>query len=440
MEISQTTKRPLKIWHLAEVYPPDYHGGAAIYLRDVCRFSAARGHEVRVLCIEAKERPDYTVHTDYDGEVRIDRVNLPYFKNYDPGGWHLGIKKWKQHKEKILQIAESYLEGWAPDIVQFHPPYSLLEECLPLIKERNLPVVGLLHDAWLICPRLRLMQSPTSTSCDGPGPLKCFQCLYSHWDGSHLKAAVKLPWRLVKLGTYPATRLKERGNTRRHVNGLIGYSEFMSAAHRQHINGPVQHIPLGVDLTHLPPERPIRPRSPLRFGFAGGIQAHKGIKDVLDAARALKQRNLVFELHIWGPDDLGVGAKEIESRGIGDCVFYHGMFEPQELWTVYSQMDLLLMATQDNEPFGRVVQEAAAAGVPSIAPAVAGIAEQIHDGHDGLLYEFRSPTDLVRQMERVVEEPEIVSRLVSNLWTVVDTRAAVAEVEAFYFKVLDKAG
>jgi glycosyltransferase involved in cell wall biosynthesis len=99
-------------------------------------------------------------------------------------------------------------------------------------------------------------------------------------------------------------------------------------------------------------------------------------------------------------------------------------------------MDVLLMATQDNEPFGRVVQEAAAAGVPTIAPAVAGIAEQIRDGHDGLLYRFRDLGDLENQMMKVLEQPDLVSRLVSNLWTVVDTRAAVAEVEEFYYSVL----
>ncbi len=98
------------------------------------------------------------------------------------------------------------------------------------------------------------------------------------------------------------------------------------------------------------------------------------------------------------------------------------------------------MATTVVEAYGRVVQEAAAAGVPTLAPAVGGIVEQIHDGVDGLLYRFRDRTDLERQMARVIEQPALVQQLSANLWEVTDTCAAVGAVEEFYFKVLESLG
>src|SRR5262249_48946975 len=162
------------------------------------------------------------------------------------------------------------------------------------------------------------------------------------------------------------------------------YSEFMAKAHLDLIDGPVAHIPLGIDLSGLPVERPERPRNPIRFGFAGGFQVHKGIIDILDAAASLKAKGLAFELNIWGPN-LESAPPEIARRGLGEIVRLRGMFTASERWSVFSEMDVLLMATRDMEPFGRVIQEAAAAGVIAIAPEVAGIGEQIRDGVDGLL-------------------------------------------------------
>jgi glycosyltransferase involved in cell wall biosynthesis len=183
----------------------------------------------------------------------------------------------------------------------------------------------------------------------------------------------------------------------------------------------------------LPAERPVRPRTPLRFGFIGGFQEHKGIWDVLDAAARLNRRGLPFELHIWGPNqELG----PVQQRGLEERVILHGMFAPSQKWSVYEQFDVLLMASRDEEPYGRVIQEAAAAGAPAVAPATGGITEQIRDGIDGLLFRVRDSRDLKAKLERLITESALVARLVENLWSVIDTRDAVAKIEDFYFREL----
>ncbi len=91
----------MRLLQIAETYPPDYGGGAAVYIQDICRFLAARGHEVRVLCTESAEREPYTMRVDYDGRVRVERINLPYFKSKDPDGRQLNILRWKKHERRI---------------------------------------------------------------------------------------------------------------------------------------------------------------------------------------------------------------------------------------------------------------------------------------------------------------------------------------------------
>ncbi len=426
--------RKLRIWQMAEMYPPGYGGGAAEYLRDVCRLLAERGHEIRVLCTEATDAPPYSIRTDYDGPVRVDRINLPYLRSKDPGGWMMNVRSWRQHENRALAAVTELVSDWEPDLVQFHTPHAVLEECLPLLLERSAPIVGMTHCAWTICPRMRLIRSPTNSLCEGPAPLRCLMCLYSHWDGTLLKAQVKLPWRIMKLGVYPAFRLKRRTRTREKTQGMIAVSKFMADMHEGRVGGPVQHIPMGINLDGLPSERPSRPRIPIRLGFAGGFQEHKGIWDILDSAAALKKGGLNFELHIWGPRQ---DPAPVRNRNLEGTVVLRGLYDNDQRWEVFQEMDVHVMATRDAEPFGRVIQEAAAVGAPSIAPAVGGITEQIRDGIDGLLYEFRDRADLEKKMARIIEEPGLVGELSSSLWKVIDTRDAVARIEAFYFEILE---
>lgn len=428
--------RKLKILHICESYKPDYGGGAAVYIQDVCKFLAERGHEVRVLCTEKKDREDYSLSTDYDGDIRVDRMNLPYFRTEDPEGWQLGEKKWKAHEKRIAFFLEEYLNLWTPDIINYNTTRPFGEECLFTISRRSIPLVALLHEGWLICQRLMFLRSPTSEACSGPSPLKCLECMYSQYDGSHAKAFAKLPWRVLKIGGYFTYRLQRRNEAIKKLDGAIAYSDFMAQHHKPHLSGMVKHIPLGVDLTNLPNEKLLRPRFPLHFGFIGGSAPNKGLLDILDSARALKNEGLLFEISIWG--SIAEDCKyAIKSRNLEDRVIYRGTYQVEQLWEVYNEMDVALMATLVAEPFGRVPLEAAAVGAITIAPAVGGITESIRDEVDGLLFRFREAKDLERQMRRILTEEGLYEKLQLNLKPVIDTKEASAKVEHFYYQILN---
>lgn len=424
----------LRVWHILETYPPSYGGGAAITTRDVCRALAARGHDVHVLCADRIDAEPYSIRRDEDEGVSIERINLPFFA-HDPDGWLFSKDEWQAHGRRIDELIGRMLAEWRPDIVDYHTARPFGEQCLISLGQRGLPVVATLHDGWLICPRVMLLRSPDSAACDGPAPFRCLECSYSYYDGSHIRAMLKLPWRVLKLGTYPGWRLRERARARRLLRGAIGRSNFMADVHRPHLGGIVEHIPLGLDLTRLPEDRPTRPRSPLRFGFIGGFQPTKGVGHVLDAAVTLRGEGLSFELHIWGPGGEGK-EKEIQSRGLTGSVFLKGMYSPEDCWRIYGEMDVALMATLVNEPFGRVPLEAAAMGAPTIAPAIGGIRETIRDGIDGLHYRFRDKEDLTRQMRRILTEKGLLEKLISNLLPPLDTRKQAVEVEQFYLRIL----
>jgi len=260
--------------------------------------------------------------------------------------------------------------------------------------------------------------------------------MYSQYDGSHWRAGVKLPWRLMRLGIYPAYRLWRRSQARQSLDGAVAYSEFMAEIHNPHVRGAVLGVRLG-----LPPASIDRKRrqadQPLRFGFIGGFQPNKGIWHVLDAAESLKRAGLAFELHIWGPNQ-EEGARAIAARCLEDRVTLRGMYQREEIWQVYAEIDVALMATTVCEPFGRVPMEAAAVGVPTIAPAIGGITESIRDNVDGLLYGFRDPDHLKVQMKRILEEDGLLERLAEGLRPAPDIREMALAIEEFYLSLLSR--
>lgn len=430
-----TITQKLKILHICESYAPDYGGGAAVYIQDVCKFLVRRGHEVRVLCTEKNDTLPYTLRTDYDEQIQIDRINLPYFRTNDPEGWQLGITKWREHEKKISYLISEYVDEWKPDIINYNTTRPFGEEIFFTISKRAIPIVALLHEGWLICLRLMFLQSPLENACSGPSNLKCLICMHSHYDGKFYKALVKLPWRVVKFRRYLLYRLRRRLEASKKLNGAIAYSNFMYKLHKPHLNGKVKHIPLGLDLTNLPDNRSSRPRKPLRFGFIGGSQPNKGLFHILDSAVTLKNEGLQFQIKIWG-NNQEICWKEIEARNLEKYVSLGGVYQAHQLWEVYNEIDVALMATLVSEPFGRVPIEAAAVGAITIAPAIGGITESIRNEVDGLTYHFREQKDLENKMRRILTEKGLYELLQANLKPVINTKDAVKEVERFYYEVL----
>ena len=434
------TDRPLRLLYTIEAYAPAVAcGGAGLYLHDICQYMARRGHEIRILCGEVAEREDYSIRTEMIDKIRVDRVALPHFFTLkEPDGWNGGIRRWRKHMRAIGRLTGEYLSAWQPDLLHYNATRPFGEEFLRVAQRRGVPTIAMLNEGWMLCTRTLLLRSPVAEPGPGPAPARCLKCMYSHYtDQTEARTLLKLPWRLWNLNVFPAYRLWQRHQARQGLTGALGYAKFITEKAVPHIPAPVQYVPLGINLTGLPSERPSRPRSPLRFGFIGGFQPIKGLHHVLDAAAAMKREGLSFELHVWGPGQ-DEGRSQVTRRGLDDQVLLRGTYGIADLWNVFNEMDVAIMATTECETFGRVPQEAAAVGAPTIAPAVGGITEQIRHDVDGLLYEFRNPLDLERQMWRILTEPGLLPRLIDNLWTVIDTREAAADVERFYYDTLGR--
>lgn len=83
--------------------------------------------------------------------------------------------------------------------------------------------------------------------------------------------------------------------------------------------------------------------------------------------------------------------------------------------------DLLVHAPRQ-EPFGRVLLEAAASGLPIIATHVGGTSEMLRDGQEAVLVEPRNPQALAAAVCRCLQDPQWCQSLASRACETVRTR------------------
>lgn len=103
--------------------------------------------------------------------------------------------------------------------------------------------------------------------------------------------------------------------------------------------------------------------------------------------------------------------------GIGNRVRFTGWLE--DVPAAFSMLDIVVVPSQEPEPFGRVVIEAMAAKRPVVASRIGGISEIICDERTGLLVPPRDVNALANQIQRLVVDPilyrTIVAQALGNL-------------------------
>ncbi|HET7090857.1 MAG TPA: glycosyltransferase family 4 protein [Anaerolineae bacterium] len=127
-----------------------------------------------------------------------------------------------------------------------------------------------------------------------------------------------------------------------------------------------------------------------------------------------------------------------QSAGLGSRLTFAG--HQDNIADVYAGIDLLVHASTRPEPFGRVLIEAMAAGLPVIASAQGGPTEIVEDGITGLLVTPGSSqalaealTKLLADASRRAEMGVAARRLAIERF---DIRTQVARIESIYLDIL----
>lgn len=181
------------------------------------------------------------------------------------------------------------------------------------------------------------------------------------------------------------------------------------------LNSTVQFDPVTSPATRDPARSdPARSDPALVVGVVGRLADWKGQHVFLDAfARAFPvgpERAVLVGSAMFGEEEYAAGLRaQVAALGLDERVEFRGFRE--DVWAELARLDILVHCSVTPEPFGQVVVEGMAAGVPVIAADAGGPAEVITDGVDGLLVSPDDPDVLAGAMRRLADSVELRSRL-----------------------------
>jgi|YNPBryunderm2012_1023409.scaffolds.fasta_scaffold02482_2 glycosyltransferase involved in cell wall biosynthesis len=167
-----------------------------------------------------------------------------------------------------------------------------------------------------------------------------------------------------------------------------------------------------LSLEDVPREKTARTHGPWNILFVGYIWRRKGCYELLQAAAALRQRGVDFNLYMVGqnaleeyPDCFGA---------IRDRVCFTGhIADRAQLRRYYQQADLFCLPSHD-EGFPRVLYEAMLYKVPIVTTFVGSIPGLMKDGENCLRVEVGNPQQLADVIQRALDDCALRQRLMDN--------------------------
>jgi glycosyltransferase involved in cell wall biosynthesis len=167
----------------------------------------------------------------------------------------------------------------------------------------------------------------------------------------------------------------------------------------------------GVEPARFAPTPPGGARSPVRVLCVGRLVPEKGIPGLADSFVELASRGADAELVLVGE---GPERERIEARFRACCVPSRltllGALPEEDVCRELARADVFVLPSL-MEGLPVVLMEAMAAGVPVVAPRLAGIPELVEDGVSGLLFAPADWGELAARLARLIADPAERSRL-----------------------------
>jgi len=192
------------------------------------------------------------------------------------------------------------------------------------------------------------------------------------------------------------------------LSGRIAVSEAAAWTGRRWFGGRYEVIPNGVDVDAPPVGR--KPEAEgLRLLFVGRPEERKGLPVLLTAFEALIEHEDA-RLTVIGADR-GDVARYLADEASLERIDALGRVSSERLWAGLHEADLLCAPSLAGESFGMVLTEAFAAGTPVIASNIAGYADVVNDGSDGILVPPADPQRLAEELQLLSRDGERLARM-----------------------------
>jgi len=166
-------------------------------------------------------------------------------------------------------------------------------------------------------------------------------------------------------------------------------------------------------------------KKPFRLLYAGRLLYDKGLSELVEAIRSLRQNGLNIRLEVLGDADPAnparVPSNVLKSWRKIPGICFVGRKEPGEVRRRMARSDCLVFPSY-REGLPRVILEAGLCRLPVVASAIPGVREIIRHRLHGLLVPPRQPTKLAQALSWMIRNPSARERMGSALQKTVQRR------------------
>ncbi len=342
-------------------YPPFHIGGDAVHVKYLADELARLGHEVHVLHsldaynVKRKKMPEKATLDDVYLHPIKTMLNLSAYEVYGFGNSRSCIKLFK----KIVSDIK-------PDVVHHHN-ISLLGYSL-LKKASNYRNLYTAHDYWLFCQQNNLFKN----GMEKCSRRTCFSCALKRKKSPQL-------WR--RLNGFKAA-LDD-------IDVLIAPSSYLKDELFAFLGREVILLPNFVPKLLVSPEKSGFDNF---FLYAGALEPHKGVLDLLNAYKEVCNETDA-QLLIAGDGSLSSEIKQfVEKYSLGGKVVILGRVENALLYRLLRDANALVLPSRWPENSPLITLEALSLSTPVIASDKGGLPEIVEKLDKELIY--NSPNDL----------------------------------------------
>jgi len=398
----------MRILHLSSLYAPYAFGGAERVVQSLAEKSAGKGHAVAVAHLAPMPMP---AGTRNGVEVYPLEHRNPLW--IEESAKYPAPMRMLNKVCTIININTTHdigraIDDFRPDIVHSHSMVELSPFAWASAKRRHTRLVHTLHDYDLMCLRGALFKNGV-------------RCAPRH-----------LPCRI-------SSRFK-RG-FHRHIDHVVGVSDAILQRHLG--DGLFAHLPAdrrSVIWNPAPPitaatGRPAKAGDEIVFGFMGRLVAEKGVELLLEACKGLPAAG--WRLLIAGRAP--ASDEKFRQLAARMPVSFVGYVDPSEF---LAGLDVLIVPSIWEEPFGLGVIEGYRAGIPVLGARIGGVEELVRQIDPDWLFAAGDAGDLRRRMEDIVlrRRPLALSpAAVSTLLEQVSDEAVTDRYLALYRGLLQQA-
>lgn len=444
----------MKILFITNGFPPHRWAGTETWTAGLAQELVRRGHYVSVLCA-GDWQTGFQYFNGFVDDIYRDipfrSLNFNWTKAPDPN-------KYLYNNPFISDFLTVYLNQIRPDLVHVTSCETLSASVIGAVRLAGLPLVFSLTDFWFLCPRINLLKSD-NTNCDGvTTPWDCLQCKLLN------EKVYKLPRRffpesllktiLLQISKHPyltrqrglrglALDMQDRKTFLCHAITLPDFrttaSSFVQSIFiKNGIDVPIHIQPYGHDLSWLDGYSGKIPSDKIRIGYIGQIAESKGLHILLQAVQSiLSVANHKFSIFIYGnpQHDLDYTARLRSLAYNLDDVHFCGTYPHERSASVFAELDVLVVPSLWFD-FPLIIYEAFASHTPVVATNLGGMAEAVIHEVNGLLFERGDIDGLAVQLQRLVNEPDLLKKLSAGIPPVKRIEEEAAELEEIYLQLV----